>query len=96
MAGGTNQVLVSAFNTDGSQADANLLLIYSSQYIPDPNNPPISYIGTVTDISDSVIQIKDVNGNIEQIKATTDAHFIDTRASLNKEIKSTDLQLEIT
>ncbi len=90
---GTNQITATAFDSNGDEADTNLILVYSSQFVPDTNSASVAYLGTVTDISDSVIQIKDAAGNIEQIKATVDAHFIDTRASLNKEIKSTDIAI---
>ncbi len=91
--GGINQIEVSAFDTDGNETNANLLLIYSSQYSGATGATSIAYIGTVTDITDSVIQIKNASGDIQQIKTADNANFIDTRSNTNKQIKQTDLAI---
>jgi hypothetical protein len=99
LVGGPNQLIVSAFDKDGNEADTNLLVVYSSQY-QNPNasdsaqiKVPQAYIGTVTDISNSIIQIKDETGNIEQIRGADNADYIDTRNSVTKTIKSTDIAI---
>ncbi|CAN5321556.1 hypothetical protein BH10PAT1_BH10PAT1_6640 [soil metagenome] len=93
--GGANQINVTAFNSNWNEADANLLLIFSSQFQKDETSStePISYLGTITDITDSIIQIKNSDGDIQQISAGKDAVFIDTRSNASKVIKSTDVAI---
>lgn len=92
--GGVNQIKINAFDSDGSKAETKILAIYSSSYIPPAtNSASISYIGVVTDVTNSIIQIKNEAGDIEQIKGTTDANYIDTRNNATKQISSTDVAI---
>lgn len=95
LTGGANQIGIMAFDTDGNSAKANLTVIYSGQYTQDASNSaqPQAYIGTVTDISNSVIQIKNDMGDIEQISGTANASYIDTRNNTTKQIKATDVAI---
>lgn len=57
-------------------------------------NHPKAFLGTVTDITDSTIQIKSLEGDIRQISATPDSvTVIDNRDDANKEIKLTDIAI---
>lgn len=97
--GGSNQILVSAFNGDQMETVNSVTVVYSSQY----QNPtasgsaemkiPQAYVGTVTDISNSIIQIKDETGNIEQIRGADNADYIDSRNNTTKVIKSSDVAI---
>jgi hypothetical protein len=93
--GGANQILASAFDSDGSTANTHLLIVYSSQFTQEASasGQAISYIGTVTDITDSIIQIKNATGDIQQVKAIANAIFIDTRGNINKQIKASDVAI---
>jgi hypothetical protein len=93
--GGSNQINLSVFKDDGSMAEAKLLVAYSSQFVPSTSSSekPQSYIGTVTDITNSIIQIKNSDGDIQQISAAENATFVDTRNDEVKTIKSTDVAI---
>ncbi|HWA51704.1 MAG TPA: hypothetical protein VG895_01455 [Patescibacteria group bacterium] len=93
--GGVNQIIVSGFDENGNEADANLNLVFSSQFQKDPTQQgeALSYVGTITDITNSVIQIKNDAGDIEQINPTASANFIDTRNNDTKIIKQTDVAI---
>ncbi len=96
LTGGINQVQLNAFDSGGNQTHTNVLLIYSSQFtLPQATTPGkgIAYIGTVTDISNSVIQIKTDNGNIQQISEDENTAFIDGRNDTTKQIKATDVAI---
>lgn len=55
-------------------------------------NPPKAYIGIVTDISDSTIQIKSTDSQIQQIATDKyDVSVVDTKSSVSKSIKLTDI-----
>lgn len=57
-------------------------------------NHPKAFLGTVTDITDSTIQIKSIEGDIRQISATSDSvTVIDNRDDTNKEVKLTDIAI---
>ncbi len=100
LTGGTNLIIASAYDAAGNETSQETTVIYSSQYqIPQATDSgkvyvPQAYVGTVTDITDSVIQIKaSANGEIEQITATNDASYVDTRNNASKLIKSTDIAI---
>ncbi len=57
-------------------------------------NPPKSYIGTITDITDSTIQIKSTDSQIQQISTETDdISVVNTKGTSNKTIKITDIAI---
>lgn len=113
--GGINQILVSAFDTDGSEADSNVLVVYSSQFtlpqgstattsgnpvldnvqakLKEASASPQAYIGIVTDISNSSIQIKTANGDIQQISGNANTAYINTTNNNVKTIKQTDVAI---
>lgn len=91
---GANQIMITAFTQDGGSTSTNLTLAYSSQFTPDSSGKKAtSFIGTVTDITGSVIQIKNDAGDIEQITPTTAATFVDIRDDTTKTIKLTDIAI---
>lgn len=118
---GVNQIKITAFDNDLSQAEAQLITIYSSLFkknlaSPNPSskeatgesairkrveekvaeviNHPKAFLGTVTDITDSSIQIKSIEGDIKQISATSDStNVVDNRDDSNKEVKLTDIAI---
>jgi hypothetical protein len=93
LTGGINQINVTGYDANGNEADTNLLVIYSSQFILPKIGTATSYIGTVTDITNSVIQIKTATGDIQQITGTENASYIDTRNKNSKQIKSSDIAI---
>lgn len=57
-------------------------------------NPPKAYIGTVTDIVDSTIQIKSTDSQIQQIATTNkEISVVNTKGSSNKTVKLTDIAI---
>lgn len=96
LTGGTNQVKLTSFTADGIESNKNIILVFSSQFTsPSASDSakPISYIGTVTDISNSVIQIKNDGGDIQQISPIQDAAFIDLRNNNVKTIQAKDVAI---
>jgi hypothetical protein len=58
----------------------------------DAYNNPIAYLGTITDIAESVVQIKTTDGVIEQISTTSEPVVINSGKTV-KEVKVTDLAI---
>lgn len=57
-------------------------------------NPPKAYIGTVTDIIDSTIQIKSTDSQIQQIATNSqDLSVVNSKGSTNKSVKLTDIAI---
>lgn len=57
-------------------------------------NPPKSYIGTVTDIIDSTIQIKSLDSQIQQIETDKNSvTVVNTKGTSNKSVKLTDIAI---
>lgn len=57
------------------------------------SNIPYAYIGTVTDISETTIQIKDERGDIQQIQTATDTSYVNTTGSSTKTISFKDVAI---
>ncbi len=115
LGGGANQILVSVFDTDGSEAKEKVMVVYSSQFvIPEKQTAtssgdairdsvqakldaasanPRAYIGTITDISNSTIQLKTDSGDIQQVSPTVDATYVKTTDDTTKTIKETDVAI---
>lgn len=117
---GVNQILVSAFDSQGTQSTTRVLVVYSSafeekafestgsqsatsetavrdkvaQKVAEALNKPKAYIGTVTDIADSTIQIKSIGSEIEQISTSEEGiSVVDTTGTTNKAVKLTDIAI---
>lgn len=57
-------------------------------------NPPKAYLGTVTDITDSTIQIKSTDSKIQQIATNKyDVTVVNTTGTTNKTVKLTDVAI---
>ena len=57
-------------------------------------NPPKAYIGTITDISDSTIQIKSADSQIQQIATDKyDVAVVNTKGTTNKTVKLADIAI---
>jgi len=78
---GINSIKVSSINLQGNVATQEIFAVYSASFqtptdedetvaqkIAQAGNPPKAYIGTVTDIADSTIQIKTTDRQIQQIE----------------------------
>lgn len=75
--------------TDEAQIDKTVSLKLSQA-----QNPPKAYIGTVTDIADSTIQIKNMSSQIQQIETNKfDITAVNTKGTSNKNIKLTDIAI---
>jgi|SRR5581483_2410958 len=92
--GGINRIRITSFSPDGSSAASNLLLIYSSQFTPkEGSEKATAYIGTVTDITNSVLQIKNNYGDVQQVLTDSKTQVVDTRNNLIKTLKSSDIAI---
>ncbi len=93
--GGANQIKLFTFANDRTSTNTNLLVTYSSQFelSETAKGLPTTYIGTITDITNSIIQIKNEAGDIEQISSNTNTSFVDTRNNTVKQIKNTDIAI---
>lgn len=89
---GTNQIKLISFLGDGTTTSTSLLLTYSSQFTPKGTNPT-SYVGTVTDITNTVIQIKNSSGDIEQVTSQEGTGFVDLRNDNVKTIQAKDVAI---
>lgn len=57
-------------------------------------NPPRAYIGTVTDIAETTIQIRSTDSQIEQISATGESiDVLNTKGTSNKSVKFADIAI---
>ncbi len=57
-------------------------------------NNPKAYIGTVTDITDTTIQIKSMNSQIQQIETgNNDVNVVDSKGTTTKIVKLTDIAI---
>jgi hypothetical protein len=57
-------------------------------------NRPKAYLGVVTDITNTTIQIKDIDSQIQQISVgSTGLSVVDTKGTNNKQIKLTDIAI---
>ena len=83
---GVNQILV----TDpSSQITEKLLVIYSSAFeenegdrLEKAANKPKAYLGTVTDITDSTIQIKTTVSEIKQVSVSEEVVYVKTEPAI--------------
>jgi preprotein translocase subunit YajC len=57
------------------------------------SNIPYAYIGTVTDISETTIQIKNGSGDIQQIQTADDTTYVNTTGSSAKSISFKDVAI---
>ncbi|MEK7550341.1 MAG: hypothetical protein AAB535_00945 [Patescibacteria group bacterium] len=80
---GLNQIKITAVDPTGSQSVEKVLVVYSSAFeekegdrLEKAANKPKAYLGIVTDITDSTIQIKTTSGEIRQISITSDVTFV--------------------
>ncbi|MDO8641570.1 MAG: hypothetical protein Q7R33_08560 [Nitrosarchaeum sp.] len=88
--GGINQIVITAFNADGNSTSANLQIVYSGQF---KSTDGLAYTGVVTDITDSIIQIKNENGDIQQISGDKDADYIKLTNNTSKVITAADVAI---
>lgn len=118
---GVNQIKVTAFDSNGNQNSANILVVYSSSFqlrtvssgsptsdasdssdirqkvaqdLSNTINRPKAYIGTVTDITDSTIEIKTDSSDIKQISInSTSTNVINDVGTTTKTVKTTDIAI---
>lgn len=96
---GLNIIKLTAFNSLGNEISAKLELVFSSEfakYLDDSNKiNSAAFLGTITDINESNLQIKTANGVIQQLTLVADASFVKIKqpAGTAETIKSTDLAI---
>jgi len=106
---GLNRLKATSVNIQGNVSSQDILAVYSASFqtnaTDDANNtvaqklaqsanPPKAYIGTVTDIADSTIQIKSTDSQIQQIETGTfDITVVNTKGTSNKTVKLTDIAI---
>ena len=104
---GINNIKVSSVNMQGNVATQEIVAIYSASFqtptdedetvaqkIAQAGNPPKAYIGTVTDIADSTIQMKTTDRQIQQIETGgSGIVVVNTKGTNNKTVKLTDIAI---
>ena len=92
--GGVNQLIIAAFDEEGKESKSSLVLVYSTEFSDQVEEPtptatgtgsedsvsekvqerlveaskiPIAYLGTITDIADTILQTKTIAGEIRQV-----------------------------
>lgn len=87
-------VYSSSFQTSSPSATPSTIQEKVSEKVAQAQNQPKAYIGTVTDIADSTIQIKSLDSQIEQIAIGGDGiTALNTKGTNNKTIKLTDIAI---
>ncbi len=97
---GINDLFFYSFDQEGKSAEKNLTVVLSSAFpgaedndrIEQTKNQPIAYIGTVTDITEDTIQIKNGQDEILQIATNKDTVFINATKT-SKEIAFKDVAI---
>jgi hypothetical protein len=84
--GGINQIQVTGFDSNGKSLNKNLLVVYSTYF--QNGDYGSSLIGTITDLSESTIQIKTLSGEIEQISVNSET----TYANIIKDAREIDFE----
>ena len=99
LAAGVNHVKLTAIGPDGQTANQKIMVVYSPSFEDAENKDddsslkqPKSYLGTVTDISDSTIQIEGSDSQIQQIATSKyEVTAINTTGKTSKNVKLTDI-----
>ncbi|QQS39511.1 hypothetical protein IPM62_02775 [Candidatus Woesebacteria bacterium] len=65
-------------------AESNEIREKVQEKLEEAKNKAKAYIGTITDITDTTIQIKDAQGEIQQISSNDDAMYVKTNGSSSK------------
>lgn len=78
--------------TEGATSESDIRLKVQ-QKVADALNKPKAYLGTVTDIADSTIQVKTAGGEIRQISANKDEVAVVKTGTTNKIVKFTDIAI---
>jgi hypothetical protein len=96
---GVNQIRVTAFDEASNQSVEKVLVVYSSAFeekegdrLEMAANKPKAYLGTVTDITDSTIQIRTKTSEIRQISTNPDVVVTNTSPTV-KIVKLTDIAI---
>jgi len=96
---GVNQIKITAFDPTGAQSIEKVLVVYSSAFeekegdrLEKAANKPKAYLGTVTDITDSTIQIRTTSSEIRQISVGNDTSVVKTDPT-SKVVKLTDIAI---
>ncbi len=99
--GGLNQIIITSFDETGASSQKSLLLVYSSSFpqpqegaperLKEAQNPAIAYIGTITDITESTINLKNSSEEIGQVSVSDETVYANEVSK--KEIKFKDLAI---
>ena len=91
---GLSEIKSKSFDPDGKSSETDLKIIYSEEFekFEDQTKKSKAYVGTVTDITNSTIQIKGATGEILQAGVTGETKYINL---LKKSVvvKNTDLAI---
>lgn len=124
LTGGLNQIKIFSFDKSGNTSQAQILLVFSTEFgrnkekptasatatptstssgntilekvqekIQKVANTSLAYIGTITDITDTTLQIKNEEGQIQQVSPEKEITYLKTTQTTTKEIKFTDLAI---
>ena len=112
--GGANQLVTYAFAANGQEYTNNLILVYSTEFKSEVEEPtptagtpneaesvsdkiqeklkeaskiPTAYLGTITDIAETTVQVRTLAGEIRQISVTSQTSY----AKINKGSKNIGL-----
>ena len=96
---GVNQIKITAFGEGNSQSTQKVLVVYSSAFeikegdrLEQAANKPKAYLGTVTDITGSTIQVRTMVSEIRQISTSEDIDVVKTFPT-SKAVKLTDIAI---
>lgn len=96
---GVNRITVTAISESSFTSTSQVIVIYSSAFevkeadrLEAAANKPKGYLGTVTDITDSTIQIKSTTSEIKQISVGEDVSVVKTDPT-QKIVKLTDIAI---
>jgi hypothetical protein len=78
---------------EGESSGATDIRQKVAQDVANVLNSPKAYIGTVTDITDSTIQIKNMTSQIEQISIGAQTSVVNPTGTAAKQVKTTDIAI---
>lgn len=97
LVGGINQITATSV-LGGDTESSNVLIVYSTNFekkdaTQSASLKTKSYTGTVTDITDTSIQIKTLKNEIKQIAVNEDASVVNIKDTPSKEVKISDVAI---
>lgn len=106
---GINEISVFSFDPENGLAKEDLTLVFSSAFeeeseaetleekiqekLDSASHRAVAYIGTVTDISEETIQIKDRDGEILQVAINSEVDFVNSTTTTTKAVEFEDVAI---